>query len=226
MPDHVTAPIPALLQLIVVRFPHVAEQVRGEAARRIRALRLDLDDDAGQLQLPLLDFRHVLQRETAADAHGRERVGRDLVGRLDELFVGDPEQGRHPTERRVAALDIAVELARNERQRERGSIVDERRAVAVEQDAARRRDRTHSRAVLVGGVEEPAAFEHLQIPELADDDQEGHHHGRRDRDHALLTRVAAVARRQSSGVHGQELRSRNDSAVSSANTKAAPRNPL
>src|SRR3989442_1715946 len=50
---HVTAPEAPLLELLLVRLPHVAEQMGGEAAVGIGALRLHFHDHAGQLELPL-----------------------------------------------------------------------------------------------------------------------------------------------------------------------------
>src|SRR5919108_2552485 len=57
--DHVAATVAALLELIVAGFADVPEQMSGEARVRIDALRLDLDDDTGQLELPLLDLLHL-----------------------------------------------------------------------------------------------------------------------------------------------------------------------
>ena len=191
LPDHLPAAVPALPELVVARLAHVAQQVRGEAAVRVDALRLDLGDHAGELELPLLDLGHVLEREPAANAHGQERVDRHTRRRLLELLKGDPEERGHAAQHRVAGRCLPRKLAGDQRERERRAVVHERHAVAVVEDAARRRDRTDAEPVLVARVEEAPALEHLEVPELADQDEEGRRdRGGHDRD-APLPGVAA-----------------------------------
>ena len=226
---HVAAAVPALLELLVVRLADVAEQVRGEPAVRVHALGLDLHDHAGQLELPLLHLLHVRDRQPAADPDGQKRVGRHLRDRVDELLKWNLEQHGQPAQGRVALVGVALQLARDERQRERGPVVDERQAVAVEEDAARRGDGPDADAVLVGGLLEAAALEDLQIPELADDDEQRRAHRDRHRDDALLPGVAAAGQPtlvagSAPAVHEGRLRA--VSAHASASTRAAPRKPL
>ena len=189
--DHLAAPVPALFELVVARLADVPEQVRGEAAGRVHALRLDLGDHARELELPLLHLRDVLQREAATHANGQERVGLHAGDRVLELPVGDAQERGHAAQHRVAALRVARQLTGDQGERERRAVVDERRAVAVEQDAARRRDRADPDPVPVRGVEEASALQHLEVPELPDDDDERHRDQDGHRHDALLHGVAA-----------------------------------
>src|SRR5213594_2120079 len=221
--DHVAPAVASTLQLLVVGLAHVAEQVRGETAVGIGPLRLDLDDHTGQLELPLLDLRHVFERQPAPHPHGEERVGWHAGDRLFQLLVGDLEQRRDAAEDGIPTLVLARELARNEREGESRAIVDERHAVLVEEDAARGRHRANADPVLVRGVEEVTALEHLQIPELADDDEEGAHDGDGDRHDPGLAPIATVSER-CAVAHAAGCRWA--SAQARARTRAAPRKPL
>src|SRR5688500_14817283 len=73
---HVAAAISALLELLVARLADVAEEMRGEPTIRVRTRRLDLDDHARELELPLLDLRDVFERQAATDPDGLERLRR------------------------------------------------------------------------------------------------------------------------------------------------------
>src|SRR2546425_4433623 len=221
--DHVAAAVASTLQLLVAGLAHVAEQVRGETTVGIGTLRLDLDDHTGQLELPLLDLRHVFERQPAPHPHGEERVGWHAGDRLFQLLVGDLEQRRDAAEDGIPTLVLARELARNEREGERGAIVDERHAVLVEEDAARGRHRANADPVLVRGVEEVTALEHLQIPELADDDEEGAHDGDGDRHDPGLAPITTLSERRAVA-HAAGCRWA--SAQARARTRAAPRKPL
>ncbi len=92
LPDHLAAPVAPLLELFVVGLADVTEQVRGEAARRIDALGLDLRDDAGQLELPLLHLRDFRERQAAPHAHREERVGRHARHGIRQVLIGEVEQ--------------------------------------------------------------------------------------------------------------------------------------
>src|SRR3989442_722816 len=227
LPDHLAAPVSPLLELLVVGLADVAQQVRGETARRIDALGLDLGDDARQLELPLLDLRDVLEGEAAAHAYGQERVGRHPRHGVRQVLIWDVEQRGHAAEDGVAALLVARQLARNEREREGGTVGDQRHPVTIEQDAARRRDGTHTDPVLVRRVEEPAALEDLEIPELADEDEKRKDHGRRDHHDALVPGVA-TRQRPARYAHGRppSRRPRIVCAQARARTTAAPMKPL
>src|SRR5439155_1165162 len=113
--DHVAAAVAAALELLVAGLANVAQQVSGESTIGIGPLRLDLDDHAGKLELPLLDLRHVFERQPASHAHREERVGRHAGDRLGELLIGDLEQRRHAAEDGVPVLVLARELAWDER---------------------------------------------------------------------------------------------------------------
>ena len=147
--------------MLVAGLAHVAEQVCREAAVGIRALGLDLNDHSGKLELPLFDLRHVLERQSAAHAHGQERVGWDARDRLLQLLVRNPEERGDAAEDGITALGLAGQLPRDQREREGRAIVDERHAVLVEEDAAWRRHRPDADPVLVRSIEEVTAFEHL-----------------------------------------------------------------
>src|SRR5438132_1145488 len=162
-----------------------------ETIARRSPLRLDLGDPARELEPPLLHLRDVLQREAATHANGQERVGLHAGDRVLELPVGDAQERGHAAQHRVATLRVARQLTGDQGERERRAVVDERRAVAVEQDAARRRDRADPDPVPVRGVEEASALQHLEIPELPDDDDKRHRDRDRHRQDALLHGVAA-----------------------------------
>src|SRR6266446_5372243 len=221
--DHVAAAVAATLELLVVGLANVAQQVSGESTIGIGPLRLDLDDHAGKLELPLLDLRHVFERQPASHAHWEERVGRHAGDRLGELLIGDLEQRRHAAEDGVPVLVLARELAWDEREGEGRPIVDEWDAVLVEEDAARRRHRADPDPVLVGGVEEVTALEHLQVPELADDNEEGAHDGDGDRHDPGLAPITTLSERRAVA-HAAGCRWA--SAQARARTRAAPRKPL
>src|SRR5207245_254003 len=178
--DHFTAPVATLPELVFVRLADVPEQVRGKAARRVHALRLDLRDYARELEPPLLHLRDILEREPAAHTDGRERVGLHARDRVLELLVGDAQQRGDAAQHRVTTRRVARQLAGNQRERERRAVVDERHTVAVEEDAARRRDRADADPVSVRGVEEAPALEHLEVPELPDNDDKRRRNGEPD----------------------------------------------
>ena len=217
--DHVAAAVAPLLHLLVAHLPDVAEEVRGERARGVDALRLDLDNDTGQLELALLDLGDFLERESAPHAHGAERVGRDALERLLELAHGDFEQHRQPRQDGVAV----IHLPRDERQGEGRAVVHEGEAVPVEEDAARRRHGTDPDTVLLRHLLELAAFEHLQVPELAHqpDECDGDHGGQRD--DATAPRLPSRGRFVDQ-IHVCLLL--NVRTASMASTQAAPANPL
>jgi len=74
------------------------------------------------------------------------------------------------------------------------------------------------------------ALQHLQVPELADDDEEGGGHDGGDRHDAALPGVAApgkgAARRRVRAGGPHAAPSLTDSTQASASTTAAPRKPL
>jgi hypothetical protein len=229
---HVTPPMAALPEVLLAGFPHVAQEMGGEAAGRVGALRLHLDDDAGQLEPPLLNLGHVLEAETPAHPHGMEGVGAHPAHRLGQLRERDVEQRRHPAQHGVTLLGLAGQLPRNQREREGGPVVDQRDAVAIEEDAPGRRRRADPDPVLVGGVQEVPALQHLQVPELAGDDAEGGQDDGGDDGDALLADVGAVEQRPRSGAGAElppphaALLLRRRSVQASASTQAAPRKPL
>src|SRR2546430_15725352 len=67
--DHLAAPVPALFELVVARLADVPEQVRGEAAGRVHALRLGRGGHAREVGPPLLHPLRVLQREAPTAAN-------------------------------------------------------------------------------------------------------------------------------------------------------------
>ena len=230
LPDHVAAPVAALLELLVIHLAHVAQEVRRETARRIRALRLDLHDHTRELELPLLDLRDVVHREPAPEADRKQRIGRHARNHVDELLVRDLEERREATEHRVAPVRFAVQLAWNERQRERRPVVYERRPVAVEQDAARRRDGSDADAVLLRGLVEASALEDLEIPELTEHDEECRRDDSRHRHDPPLPGVALARERRGTETRTErpahQARRPTHCAEASANASSAPRKPL
>src|SRR5262249_56445185 len=121
------------------------------------------------------------------------------------------------------------ELPRDERQREGRPVVHQWQPVAIEQDAARRGDGTDADTVLVGGLLEPSSLQNLEIPELADDDEQRAARDARHRHDATPPGIrpprhppAEVA--ESGGAH--VVLAFIDSAHVSASTSAAPRKPL
>jgi hypothetical protein len=227
---HVAATIPTLLELLVAGLAHVAQQVGGEPAVGIGALRLDLHDHARQLQLPLLDLGDVVHAETAPHPHRKNRVGRHLGHRILKIGEGNLQQRGEPAQGGVALGRIALELARNQRQREGRPVVHQRQAVAIEQNAAGGRDGADADAVLVRRLLEAAALQHLQIPELADDHEQ---RAARDTGHGHDPAAPGVGPTGHAPTEVAEPRvahvvrcSFNDSAHVSARTSAAPRKPL
>src|SRR6266481_4531080 len=217
--DHVAAAVAPLLHLLVAHLPDVPEEMRGERARGIDPLGLDLDDDTGQLELALLDLGDFLERQSAPHADRAERVGRDALQRLLELAHGDLEQHRQSRQDGVAV----IHLSRYERQGKGGAIVHEGEAVPVEEDAARRRDGTNPDTVLLGHLLELAALEHLQVPELAHQPDESHGDRGGQRDDATAPRLPSRGG-FADQIHVCLLLS--ECTASTASTQAAPANPL
>ena len=92
------------------------------------------------------------------------------------------------------------------------------------------RDGAHTDTILVGRVEEAAALEDLEVPELTDDDEEPERGDGGDRDDATLAGIPSPRRRPEVRVEAaplvHEARSLRTLLHASANTSAAPRNPL
>jgi hypothetical protein len=225
---HLAAAVATLLELLVARLAHVAQEMGGEPAVRVHALGLDLGDDARKLELPFLDLGDVGERETPAHPHRQERVGRHLGHRLGQLLKGNAQQRGDAPEDRVARLVVTRQLAGDERQREGRPVVDQRHPVAVEEDAARRRDRPDTDPVLVRRVEEPPALQYLEIPELPDQDEEREDRRRRDHQDALAPGIASTRERAAGHAHdgSPAKRSRTTCEAARLSTTAAPTNPL
>ncbi len=219
LPHHVAPSVKPLPELLVADLAHVAQQVGGEAAGRVDALRLDLHDHARELELPLLDLGHVLERQAAAHPHGSRGITVNAGRHLRELAIGNAEQGRHAAEHGGAPVPRLVELARNEREGEGRTVVDERPMLAIVENTALGGDRSYPDPVLLRGLAEVVPRDDLQIPELGHDDQEGDADHGCHHDHPPLAEVAPV------GDHNDRL-TRRYSATVRTSTTAAPRKPL
>ncbi len=218
LPDHVPAAVAPLLHLLVAHLADVTQQVGRERAGGIHALRLDLHDHARQLELALLHLGDVLEREPPPHAHRTDRVGRHALQRLHEVadrHLQEDGQARH---HRVAVLH----LPRDQGEGERRAVVHQRQAVAVEEDAAGRRHRAHPDAVLLRQLLHAAAFEHLEVPELADQADEADRGDHREGEHATAPGFASTSRRRAQ----RHARLRTSSKLASARMQRVPIIPL
>src|SRR5206468_4389289 len=77
-------------------------------------------------------------------------------------------------------------------------------------------------------LEEPAALEHLEIPELADQDEERDGHHRCDHHDALLPGIAPAGQGSAREAHdgSPSKRARRACTPARLSTTAAPTNPL
>ena len=133
---HVATPVSALLELLSfasARSPgrSAAKRLFGRPAgptipRSRRAARASSRPPFGDVVM-----------SAAAHANGQEGVGRHAGDhRVEQVANGNPQQRSEPAEGHRAERRVALELPRDQRQREGGAVVDEREAVAVEEDAA------------------------------------------------------------------------------------------
>ena len=218
LPDHVPAAVPPLLHLLVAHLADVAEQVGRERAGGIHALGLDLHDHAGQLELALLHLGHVLERETPPHAHRTDRVSRHALQRVHEVADRHLQENGQACHHRVAVLH----LPRDQGEGERGAVVHQRQAVAVEEDAAGRRHGPDPDAVLLRQLLHTAAFEHLEVPELADQADEADRGDHREGEHAATPGLASTGRRRVQ----RHVRLRTSSKLASARMQRVPISPL
>ena len=164
-----------ILELLLVDLAGVAEQVRGERALRIAAHVDALDRHPREAVLILAqEVDRVVVDVTAQGrraGRARLRLGADLVANLVRAQAGDLADAR---EQPRASLGVLRQVGLLDLQLERGAVVDQDLAAAVEHLAARRLHGELADLVVLGLREVVVAGEHLQVPEAQEDDHERH----------------------------------------------------
>ena len=166
------------LQLAGADGPDGSEHVGADVAVRVLAEVDAGDRDPGKLVLALEEVRVEVARSVGLDGRGRvghERVlaahlGVDLVRRL-------ADHGAQALVQDAAARTGGRELAGVDLHRDRYAIVDQHGAVAIDDVAARRRDRDVADPVVVRLRPVLVAREDLEEPQAEEDDRE---HRQRD----------------------------------------------
>ncbi len=196
--------------------------MRAKARARIHPLGLHLDDHSREIELPLLDFDHLVQGEPPADTDRHERVGRNPGQPLLEFGERNAKEDAEAGEDGLPVLH----LAGDQREGEGGAVVHQRQPVPVEKNSARSDDGADADPVLLRGLAEAMALEHLKIPELAQEEEEPDDRTDAQGDEAPAERLfPALERNRSSGQrHGSQIRLL--STRESPSTTAAPTKPL
>ncbi len=158
------------------------------ARMRVKPRQPRTDLDAREVGPMHREAREFLFGELQADRHGVERAPRhDRAPGTHDVF-GRQEPERHESGQRV--VDVRRLLAR-EFQLVRGAVQRERLAPAIEDQAARRRNRLDADAVALRQFAEVLVPDHLQVEEPGKQRTEQHHqdeHGGDDapHEHALF----------------------------------------
>ena len=162
----------------LAHFPNVAEQMRGDVARRIVAGRDLLIDDAGQLPLARAEGDHLFSGRIL-DQHDRP------VARLAALAIEDlVETGFVGAGREREDVQRLVDIARlltHERDVVAIAILDEDFPLAVQQHPARRGQGQFAEMVVLRHLLEPVVLRHLEDPE-------GNHEQREEAGDGILKR--------------------------------------
>ena len=154
-----------VLEVLLADRAHVTERVHREVAVRVPARLARLDVDAGKLEAAHGEARHVLVRHAQADRHAVESAAR-VDGALDlvDVLGADQIQLHQAVERRVDVrhfLGHELELVRR-------LVAGDQLAVAIEDQAARRRDRLGAHAVALRELGVVVVPHHLQHEEAHD----------------------------------------------------------
>ena len=167
----------AVAELGIARLPDVAEQVRRQRVGRVLPRRHFLDDHVRQLEIetPRRDGRHLRERRVL---HDDDRpIARLAAMAIDgRLHVRRVEAG-HGRQHADRAVHVFRALA-DDGDPVRVPVLDEHRAVAVEQHAARRPQGERPLVVVLRHLLELLVLDDLEEPER--DRQRGKHDHRAD----------------------------------------------
>src|SRR5262249_8009192 len=147
------------LELGVADLVQVAEDVRPELAVEIVPVRRVADLDAGEVGARLRDEREAVARDVLEDEEPVQAGARALCG-------GELEEPAHPPP------GLGGEELGGDVDVERGRVVDEDVAVAVEELAAHRRDHLLGAEVVRRLLEVTLAAHDLELPQPPDEEDE------------------------------------------------------
>jgi hypothetical protein len=128
----------------------------------------DLDSDLGLLQPPRLHDGHVLLAGVGPDHHGLEARALALDP-VPHLVLVHLDEAAHAFE---LGVEVGVGLGGQD-DVERGAVLHEHPAVAVEDGAAGRGDGHRADPVVLGQLAEVLPAHDLQVPEVDDHQREG-----------------------------------------------------
>ena len=190
----------------LVDAPHVADDVRADVAERVLAEQPRLDLDAFVAEAVGGELGHLLVGQPRAD---RQALGLRVstVEPLEARAVArrDLDQLGELVDRPLDALHAA----REDLERVARIVARQDDAVAVEDQAAVRRDRHDRDAVVLGFRAVVVVLHHLQEEEAREQDAEGDEHGHAgDADAQLELLQLALELRSSGGAHHMVCSSR------------------
>ena len=164
--------------LLLAGLADVAEQVRAERLGGIAAGRHLLHDHVGQFEVepPGGDRGHLRQRRVLD--HDDRPVGRLTPVPLEVLAQFLLVAPHHLGQQVHRAVEVARVLA-HDRDVERGPVLDQHLAVAVEDHPARRPQRQGALVVVLRHLAELGVLENLEVPEAAQQEGEQGDHGER-----------------------------------------------
>src|SRR5205823_4220639 len=207
--DQVAAHVVAVVlrELALAHLADVAEEMRGERPERIVAFRRDPQRDTGQVELVRLERDHSLPVDVAAEHDALVVLAVASGGAyplVEPRLLLAEVPGKGPQ-------DLAPALTRilgHEDDVERGAVVDQDLAVAVVDDAPRRRHAHQPDAVLLGVVAHLCTAFDLEVPQAEPDQREGGAHDADGDHHAELELRGHLARDDVNGTCGHLTRLR------------------
>ena len=152
--------IAILGHLVFRRGRDIAKDMRGDAAERVVALLIDLDADAGEIGQVQFDLAHLVPAQVLLDQDRREgAVAGAFLHDLPALALADRHQFGEGLQR---ALQIG-RLLGDQHRAIVGEIGGERRAEAIQDQAARRRQQAQVDPVLLRQQSVLVGLDDLQV---------------------------------------------------------------
>src|SRR5438034_1277905 len=201
--DQVAAHVVAVVlrELALAHLADVAEEMRGERPGRIVAFRCDPQRDTGQVELVCLERDHSLPVDVAAE-HDALVVLAVAAGGAYPLVEPRLLLAEIPGKGPQDLAPAFTRILGHEDDVERGAVVDQDLAVAVVDDAPRRRHAHQPDAVLLGVVAHLCTAFDLEVPQAEPDQSEGGAHDADGDRHAELELRGHLARDDVNGTRG------------------------